>query len=195
LEDRDEIKERPAYLREIESWKEASWDSTKWSGDDDKYTYRTRLSRSELAALDNPTQPKKLPEDWCRELNMTVMDPDGWDRKNFEKDWNIPLTRAEFDTKSARSTTRHDKYVPSRFATSPPTPCDLTKEDYAAVVGLEFQDASGVIYRHFWEGSGAILFSLTPEVNFQKTYTELRLQGWLYRGNGFGWRKCEKEGK
>lgn len=78
------------------------------------------LPRYVFDAIEEGKKEKKLPEEWSKELGMTVLDPDGWDRKNFEKDWLVPLTKAEFQGKAARSTARYDKYIPSRFAIEPP---------------------------------------------------------------------------
>lgn len=47
---------------------------------------------------------RKLPEEWCKETGITVHDPDGWDRRNFEEDWNKPITWEEFRYKVAMST-------------------------------------------------------------------------------------------
>lgn len=44
----------------------------------------------------------KTPDEWLREpqySNTFILDPDGWDRSNFEKDWAIPLTEKEFRNK------------------------------------------------------------------------------------------------
>lgn len=47
---------------------------------------------------------KKTPAEWCHETGVIVHDPDGWDRRNFEKDWSIPLTWEEFSYKALMST-------------------------------------------------------------------------------------------
>jgi len=51
LLDKDEIKDREHSYRQIEMWMDGDWDDDESSGNCDLYTYRTRLSREELAAL------------------------------------------------------------------------------------------------------------------------------------------------
>lgn len=50
LLDEDEIEERNLHF-EIQKWSEEKWDSTAWAGNDTLGTYRTKMSRSELAKL------------------------------------------------------------------------------------------------------------------------------------------------
>lgn len=41
----------------------------------------------------------KKPEDWLKQPayeGYVVMDPDGWDRRNYEASWNEPITEMEF---------------------------------------------------------------------------------------------------
>lgn len=52
------------------------------------------------------TVNKLLPETWCKLVNLLVLDPDGWDRANFEKDWAKKLSYVEFCNKSSFSTTQ-----------------------------------------------------------------------------------------
>lgn len=47
---------------------------------------------------------KKLPAEWAELLGITIMDPDGWDRRNFREDWAKPITQNEFNEKAAMST-------------------------------------------------------------------------------------------
>lgn len=35
-------------------------------------------------------------EIWAQVTGIIVMDPDGWDRQNFEVSWSEPITIAEF---------------------------------------------------------------------------------------------------
>jgi hypothetical protein len=49
------------------------------------------------------------PDTWCKLLDTIVMDPDGWDRKNFYVDWEKKLTLKEFIIKSSASTCRYSK--------------------------------------------------------------------------------------
>lgn len=49
---------------------------------------------------------KSSPE-WLDILGMsvsTILDPDGWDRKNFEKSWNEKITKEEFLKRYQKST-------------------------------------------------------------------------------------------
>lgn len=50
---------------------------------------------------------KKTPEQWLQEpqyKHLTVLDPDGWDRLNFEQSWAEPLTQDEFTARLLIST-------------------------------------------------------------------------------------------
>lgn len=50
---------------------------------------------------------KKTPADWLKEpqyKGLIIMDPDGWDRRNYAVDWAIPLTESEFAKKAMNST-------------------------------------------------------------------------------------------
>ncbi len=44
------------------------------------------------------------PDEWSILLDVFIVDPDGWDRTNFDEDWARPLTRGEFVRKAAMST-------------------------------------------------------------------------------------------
>jgi hypothetical protein len=42
---------------------------------------------------------KKTPDEWLKDpkySGITVVDPDGWDRINFEQSWAEPITEVEF---------------------------------------------------------------------------------------------------
>jgi len=60
------------------------------------------------AAVENPDQFRMKPQDWLNHSihfqGMTIMDPDGWDRANYEEDWARPLTLEEMRYKTERST-------------------------------------------------------------------------------------------
>ena len=43
---------------------------------------------------------------WCLLLGFEVLDPDGWDRTNFQESWNEPITRDEFMRRVSKSTAR-----------------------------------------------------------------------------------------
>jgi hypothetical protein len=44
------------------------------------------------------------PEEWCILLDVFIVDPDGWDRHNFDEDWAKPITRGAFARKCGSST-------------------------------------------------------------------------------------------
>jgi len=46
----------------------------------------------------------KLPSEWEVVDDIAVMDPDGWDRKNFKESWNTPIDYNEWSRRMARST-------------------------------------------------------------------------------------------
>lgn len=45
---------------------------------------------------------------WCKKKGLTlgedILDPDGWDRANFEESWNEKITEAEFHSRLLMST-------------------------------------------------------------------------------------------
>jgi hypothetical protein len=45
-----------------------------------------------------------LPENWCLRTGIRVVDPDGWDRKNYLISWQEPITRSEFLKRAGAST-------------------------------------------------------------------------------------------
>lgn len=47
---------------------------------------------------------KKAPEIWCLDTGITICDPDGWDRKNYDISWYEPITREEFIRRAMMST-------------------------------------------------------------------------------------------
>jgi hypothetical protein len=49
---------------------------------------------------------KRLPVEWQKIDGVEVMDPDGWDRRNFEESWNTPITHAEWLDRVSQSTVR-----------------------------------------------------------------------------------------
>lgn len=47
----------------------------------------------------------KTSEEWAKKYTNKIVDPDGWDRENFEYSWYQELiTREEFENRAARST-------------------------------------------------------------------------------------------
>ncbi len=50
---------------------------------------------------------KKTSAEWIKEVGYEVLDPDGWDRKNFDYSWNKEkITMVEFQMRLALSTVR-----------------------------------------------------------------------------------------
>ena len=48
---------------------------------------------------------KKISSEWIKEYDCKIIDPDGWDRKNYEYSFNIEkITRKEFERRLVRST-------------------------------------------------------------------------------------------
>lgn len=50
---------------------------------------------------------KRTPEEWLETTlyqNIEVLDPDGWDRSDFERSWAEPITRGEFERRLMLST-------------------------------------------------------------------------------------------
>lgn len=53
---------------------------------------------------------KRLPSEWEEISGITVLDPDGWDRKNYDVSWNTPIDEEEWYHRMSRSTCGfHDK--------------------------------------------------------------------------------------
>ena len=56
---------------------------------------------------------KKTSEEWNLEFKIKVLDPDGWDRKNYQYSWHEELiTKHEFDKRIVISTISFDKNNP-----------------------------------------------------------------------------------
>ena len=48
---------------------------------------------------------KKTSEEWQKECSVIILDPDGWDRVNFDYSWNEELiTKSEFEKRMVSST-------------------------------------------------------------------------------------------
>ena len=54
---------------------------------------------------------KKCSDEWCKEEKILVMDPDGWDRTNYDESWAEEITLAEFNKRVSVSTCQH-RYKP-----------------------------------------------------------------------------------
>lgn len=49
---------------------------------------------------------KKTSAEWQKDCEYIVMDPDGWDRTNYDYSWNQEeITEQEFDKRLGQSTT------------------------------------------------------------------------------------------
>lgn len=71
-----------------------------------------------MPRLEKVESIKRTSEDWAAQLGAEVLDPDGWDRRNFIYSWHEELiTREEFDRRFMRSTVLDDgrNYRPPRF--------------------------------------------------------------------------------
>ncbi|MDD4439653.1 MAG: hypothetical protein PHS04_16715 [Tissierellia bacterium] len=56
---------------------------------------------------------KKTSAEWIKEVGYEVLDPDGWDRGNFDYSWNKEkITMAEFQRRLVMSTVRR-RFKPS----------------------------------------------------------------------------------
>lgn len=47
---------------------------------------------------------KQPSQTWCNLTGIEVMDPDGWNRQDYEKSWAEPITRGEFLKRAGIST-------------------------------------------------------------------------------------------
>jgi hypothetical protein len=54
----------------------------------------------------------RTPAEWSAIKNITILDPDGWDRRNLAEDWAKPLTESEFDRKASHCTIRTNRRTP-----------------------------------------------------------------------------------
>ena len=46
----------------------------------------------------------RTPDEWCDLLGVQVLDPDGWDRSDFERSWAEPISRLDFERRLMVST-------------------------------------------------------------------------------------------
>ena len=74
------------------------------------------------------------PEDWSKLSDIEVIDPDGWNRLDFDKDWAKPITFSEFYSKASASTTSNwpslgytllEKAVFEKYAKEHPLPAPV----------------------------------------------------------------------
>jgi hypothetical protein len=55
---------------------------------------------------------KKTSEEWQKECNVIILDPDGWDRKNYDYSWKEELiTKSEFEKRMCISTCKWTKPI------------------------------------------------------------------------------------
>lgn len=53
---------------------------------------------------------KKTSEEWQKTYHSTILDPDGWDRSNFDYSWyKENITFNEFVTRAMNSTVRRSR--------------------------------------------------------------------------------------
>lgn len=62
--------------------------------------------QNDIAAIkEYVEQPvKKASDIWCLDTGIEVLDPDGWDRNNYENSWYEEITREEFIHRAGMST-------------------------------------------------------------------------------------------
>jgi hypothetical protein len=59
---------------------------------------------------------RRTSAEWAAMLGAEVLDPDGWDRRNFIYSWHEEeITREEFDRRYLASTVNPASYRPPRF--------------------------------------------------------------------------------
>ena len=67
----------------------------------------TTAQVSTLKIVKSSTKMKKSSHDWFKEpeyKDIVTLDPDGWDRMNYEVSMNEPITREEFESRCMQST-------------------------------------------------------------------------------------------
>ena len=60
----------------------------------------------------------RTPDEWLEDddfKGVIVMDPDGWDRQNYEESWAEKITRDEFGNRMGRSTCQIPGHVMDRI--------------------------------------------------------------------------------
>jgi hypothetical protein len=58
-----------------------------------------------LKCTNEELKVKKASSEWIKEYNIKILDPDGWDRKNYDYSFNQEkITRTEFEKRLVRST-------------------------------------------------------------------------------------------
>lgn len=67
--------------------------------------YRENEYKYEQEESEYEKEPvKKASEIWCLDTGIEVLDPDGWNRKDYENSWYEEITREEFIKRASMST-------------------------------------------------------------------------------------------
>lgn len=67
---------------------------------------------------------KRKPEDWLKTLEFqgyTILDPDGWDRKNWKQSWNEKITKQEMVNRLMKSTLLRNPEIIEEYKLNHPT--------------------------------------------------------------------------
>ncbi len=60
----------------------------------------------------------KTSAEWHKGSNITIIDPDGWDRNNYDHSFNVEkITRKEYNKRIALSTIH---FFPKKYLSKPP---------------------------------------------------------------------------
>lgn len=86
----------------------SSWQMTRDIARSDLLLAEGNYRELMYSLVDERENPRKTPAEWCEELHITIVDPDGW-RGPDDPDYDTPITREDFLDRSHRSTTRIDK--------------------------------------------------------------------------------------
>lgn len=88
------------------------------TGDDvpqaDKVTCIHQHERTTAKLVPIDDLPLRTPEEWMkldRYKGIEILDPDGWDRQDFERSWSEPIDRKTFDARLAMCTLSLDRYA------------------------------------------------------------------------------------
>lgn len=71
-------------------------------------------------------------------LGVTILDPDGWDRFNFDTSWKEKITKREFNRRLSLSTSIIDKNLQGGLC---PTCGALLKKDKKIYISVDFRQA------------------------------------------------------
>ncbi|BCW61897.1 hypothetical protein [Arthrobacter sp. StoSoilB22] len=87
-------------------------DFSAWEEEDSAWEEAMNSEWSEVAGkhycdqhtLIHDPEEKRLPAEWEVVDDIAIMDPDGWDRKNFQESWNTPITYDDWRSRMIRCT-------------------------------------------------------------------------------------------